>query len=110
MFSFSFYSFFLGTKPSSPTNQPKQQQLQTQKTLPAISHEHVMNQPSTEKSTIPKRIRPPTYVNKNQWNISTHAKPNPYVSDLTDAYPRDPFTRMPPKRDAIEVYHLLQSS
>jgi hypothetical protein len=100
---------FLGTNPPSPTSPPKQQQSQTQKALPAITHEHVINLPSTNKATIPKRIRPPTHVNTNQWNTSIHVKPNPYVCDLADAYPRDPFTKMPPKRDAVEVYHLLQS-
>jgi hypothetical protein len=45
----------------------------------------------------------------NRWNTSTHVKPNPYLPDLADAYPRDPFTKMPPKQDATEVYRLLQS-
>lgn len=94
----------------SPVVQEKQEQLENQTTLPAISHEHVMNLPRTDKSTIPKRSRPPAYVNMNRWNTSTHVKSNPYVPDLTDDYPRDPFTKMPPKRDAIEVYRLLQSN
>lgn len=46
----------------------------------------------------------------SRWNTSTHTVPNPYMPDLADAYPRDPFTKMPPKRDAIEVYRLLQSN
>jgi hypothetical protein len=98
----------LGTKPTSPEQQPPQ----TETTLPEISHEHVINHPppsTNDKSTIPKRIRPPTSVNINRWNTSTHAKPNSYLPDLADAYPRDPFTKMPPKRDAVEVYRLLQS-
>lgn len=62
-----------------------------------------------DKGKIPVRTRPPTHTNLNRWNTSTHAKPNPYVPDLPDAYPRDPFTKMPPKRDAVEIYRLLQS-
>jgi hypothetical protein len=103
-------SCVLGIKPSSPVIQEEQQrQPQTQTILPAITHEHVVEHPHTEKATIPKRIRPATHLNMNRWNTSTHVKPNSYLPDLADAYPRDPFTKMPPKRDAIEVYRLLQS-
>ncbi|CAF1086777.1 unnamed protein product [Rotaria sp. Silwood1] len=88
--------------------QQEQQQSQNQTTLPAISREYMINQSRTDKSTIPKRDRPSTFVNIQRWNTSTHVKPNPYVPDLPDNYPRDPFTKMPPKRDAVEVYRLLQ--
>lgn len=87
----------------------QEQQTQIQTTLPPISHDHVINQPPTDKATIPKRVRPPTHINMNRWNTSTHVKPNPYLPDLPDTYPRDPFTKMPPKRDATEIYRLLQS-
>jgi len=87
----------------------EEQQSEIQTTLPAISSEYVIKQSATGKSRMPKRIRPQTYVNMSRWNTSTHVKPNPYLPDLADAYPRDPFTKMPPKRDAIEVYRLLQS-
>lgn len=56
-----------------------------------------------------KRIQAQTFSNTNRWNHSTHVKENPYVPDLPDAYPRDPFTKLPPRRDAIEIYRLLQS-
>lgn len=96
--------------PASHQDEEQQQQYsQVSTTLPPISHEHVMNHPPISKSTIPKRVRPPVYLNMNRWNTSTHVKPNPYVPDLTDTYPRDPFTKLPPKRDAVEVYRLLQS-
>lgn len=122
-----FIFYFLGTKPPSPSIQPIQKMEQEQEQeqdqdqdldeqesevrtiLPPISHEHVINHPPTSKDIIPKRNRPPTYSNINRWNTSTHVKPNPYLPDLADAYPRDPFTKMPPKRDAIEIYRLLQS-
>ena len=108
------YFIFLGTKPVSPVVQEKQEDIEEdqpriQTTLPAISYEHTTSKPRTDKSTIPKRVRPSTYINLNRWNFSTHAKPNPYIPDLADAYPRDPFTKMPPRRDAVEVYRLLQS-
>ncbi|CAF3126021.1 unnamed protein product [Rotaria socialis] len=90
------------------TKQENQEESNSQMTLPKISHEHVINQSQTDKSTIPKRNRPATYVNRDRWNTSTHARPNPYVPNLLDNYPRDPFTKMPPKRDAIEIYRLLQ--
>jgi hypothetical protein len=90
--------------------QQQQQRTEMSTTLPIISHEHVMNHPPSSKSTIPKRVRPPTHVNMSRWNTSTHVRPNAYVPDLADTYPRDPFTKMPPKRDAIEVYRLLQSN
>ena len=61
------------------------------------------------KKRIPNRIRAQTFTNINRWNNSTHVKENPYVPDLPDAYPRDPFTKLPPRRDAIEIYRLLQS-
>ncbi|CAF1329434.1 unnamed protein product [Rotaria magnacalcarata] len=99
---------FLGTKPLSPEMQQDQEQSNSQMALPKISQEHVINQSQTDKSTIPKRNRPATYVNRDRWNTSTHARPNPYVPNLLDNYPRDPFTKMPPKRDAIEIYRLLQ--
>jgi hypothetical protein len=101
----------LGTKPKSPIVHQEQPPPppEIQITLPPISHEHVINEPPTNKSTIPKRIRPATHLNMNRWNTSTHVKLNPYVPDLADAYPRDPFTKMPPKRDATEIYRLLQS-
>jgi hypothetical protein len=100
----------LGSKPPSPlVQQEENQQTEIQTTLPAISHEYLTNQPPAHKSTIPRRARPPTHLNMNRWNTSTRAKQNPYVPDLPDAYPRDPFTKMPPKRDATEVYRLLQS-
>ncbi|CAF0880759.1 unnamed protein product [Adineta steineri] len=96
------------SKDSNPTGQQKQSE--NQKTLPEISSENVNNQKSSlDKRFIPKRTRPPTYVNNTKWNVSTHAKPNPYITDLVDAYPRDPFTKMPPKQDAAAVYQLLQS-
>lgn len=126
LFVFLFLFYFLGTKPPSPLiqqeqekqqqeeeqeeDQQQEQQPETRMILPPISHEHVINHPpTTDKSTIPKRARQPTYSNMSRWNTSTHVKPNSYVPDLPDAYPRDPFTKMPPKRDAIEVYRLLQS-
>ena len=98
----------LDVKPASPSVQPNQQ-AQHQVTLPNITPEHVIDREMNDKSKIPVRTRPPTHTNLNRWNTSTHAKPNPYVPDLPDAYPRDPFTKMPPKRDALEVYRLLQS-
>ncbi|CAF0904957.1 unnamed protein product [Adineta ricciae] len=103
--------FLLGNKSTSPTTQPKQQS-PTHQTLPSITPEHAINQQSLSKSdkrTIPKRVRPPRFVNTNNWNISTRCKPNPYITDLTDAYPRDPFTKMPPKQDAVDIYRLLQN-
>ncbi len=110
MVFFLFLFYFLGTKPSSPlVQQEQQQQTEIQTTLPTISNEYMVNQSPADKSTIPKRVRPSTYSNMNRWNISTRAKQNPYLPDLADAYPRDPFTKMPPKRDATEVYRLLQS-
>jgi len=93
----------------SPSSTQQETKSENQTTLPAISHEHVVRQPSLDKFTIPARKRPPTYVNHIRWNTSTHAVPNAYVPDLADAYPRDPFTKMPPRQDAIEVYRLLQS-
>jgi hypothetical protein len=103
--------YFLGTKPLSPVVQQEQKPPppQTPPKLPTITHEHVIEHPPTNKAAIPKRIRPPPSINMNRWNTSTHAKQNPYLPDLADAYPRDPFTKMPPKRDAVEVYRLLQS-
>lgn len=97
----------MGSKPITPEDQKDPQRSLT---MPNISHEHVMNQPETNKlPTIPKRIRPSTFVNRDRWNTSTHVKPNSYLPNLADNYPRDPFTKMPPKRDAIEIYRLLQS-
>ncbi|CAF1301394.1 unnamed protein product [Rotaria sordida] len=97
-----------GISKSEQEIQQEQQQSQIQTRLPAISHEYMINQSQTDKSTIPKRNRPSTHVNIHRWNTSTHVKPNPYLPDLADNYPRDPFTKMPPKRDAIEIYRLLQ--
>lgn len=94
----------------TPASQEEKESTETPTVLPPISHEHVSNHPPPSKSTIPKRVRQPTQVNMNRWNTSTHVKSNPYLPDLTDAYPRDPFTKMPPKRDAVDVYRLLQST
>ena len=88
---------------------PREQSSQNLTSLPAVTSEHVNELPRRDKRKIPTRSRAATFTNISRWNTSTHVKENPYVPDLLDAYPRDPFTKMPPKRDAIEVYRLLQS-
>jgi hypothetical protein len=93
-FSFLYIFYFSGSKPLAPVvhqeqqdeEEQQQQQPEISTRLPSISHEHVFNHPPSTKSTIPKRVRQPTYGNINRWNTSTHVKPNAYVPDLADAY------------------------
>lgn len=94
----------------SSSSVPQSQSTDSTTVLPVISNENVNKSPEKlDKRTIPKRNHPPTFTNISRWNQSTHVVNNPYLPDLADAYPRDPFTKMPPKRDAIEIYRLLQS-
>jgi hypothetical protein len=74
-----------------------------------VTSENDIKQSSNNKIKMPRRIRAVSHGNVNRWNTSTHVKGNPYLPGLTDAYPRDPFTKMPPKCDNLEMYRLLQS-
>ncbi|KAL5022802.1 hypothetical protein ScPMuIL_001957 [Solemya velum] len=46
----------------------------------------------------------PGFVNPNAWDYSTRAEQGEYVTDLSDDYPRDPYTLMPDVEDAPKYY------
>lgn len=46
----------------------------------------------------------PGFVNPNQWDFSTRAEEGEYVTDLSDDYPRDPYTLMPDVEGAPKYY------
>lgn len=58
---------------------------------------------SKEKRVKTKRIDSTKKIHEKDWNYSTKAEENDYVTNLDDFYPRNPFTQMPENLDLVLV-------